>query len=331
MVHNAGVCFAAVLPYVRSERKEVLLISNSKLFGLEYLEHCADHIRSFLGPALQSYILFVPYALKDRDGYAAKAREAFERMGYQLRSLHEFQPRERAEGVCKASAVFVGGGNTFRLLSCLYADGVMPIIKDRVEAGQLKYIGSSAGTNVACPTIRNTNDMPIVCPPSFAGMCLVPFQINTHYIDKEREVKHHMGETRETRITEFTEDQGPRERGIEAQGGGGGIDPQSPSHRRSGPGCPTPPGDVSRTGRGHIPAPTTMHCRSQAPVFRGWTEPSPLTRRLENCPFSVLERAPQPSFSRLAPASFVPEVVFPEPRFAKVGSVHPRVSPPPPP
>jgi len=196
----------AVLPYVRSERKEVLLISNSKLFGLEYLEHCADHIRSFLGPALQSYILFVPYALKDRDGYAAKAREAFERMGYQLRSLHEFQPRERAEGVCKASAVFVGGGNTFRLLSCLYADGVMPIIKDRVEAGQLKYIGSSAGTNVACPTIRNTNDMPIVCPPSFAGMCLVPFQINTHYIDKEREVKHHMGETRETRITEFTEE-----------------------------------------------------------------------------------------------------------------------------
>lgn len=196
----------ALLPYVRSERKRVLLISNSKLFGLEYLEHVSGHICNFLGTSLPSYVLFVPYALKDRDGYAAKVKEEFKRMNYNVRSLHEFEPGDRPEAVRGASAVFVGGGNTFRLLNCLYADGIMPIIKERVEAGELKYIGSSAGTNIACPTIRNTNDMPIVSPPSFAGMCLIPFQINTHYIDKEREVKHHMGETRETRLKEFTEE-----------------------------------------------------------------------------------------------------------------------------
>lgn len=196
----------AVLSYANSSSKKVLLISNSKLFGLEYLEHCADHICTFLGKELPSYVLFVPYALKDRDGYAAKAQKAFKDLGYEMRSIHEFAPRSRAQAVRGASAIFVGGGNTYRLLNCLYADGVIPLIKQRVEEGALKYIGSSAGTNVACPTIRNTNDMPIVQPPSFAGICLVPFQINTHYIDKEREVKHHMGETRETRITEFHEE-----------------------------------------------------------------------------------------------------------------------------
>ncbi len=147
-------------------------------------------------------MLFIPHALKDRDAYLAKARPAFEEMGYGLDSLHE-TPDAR-EAIERAQAVFCGGGNTFRLLKALYDLGALPLIQQRVKSGMV-YAGASAGANLACPTIRTTNDMPIVEPPSFDGLGLVRFQINPHYIDPAPDSTH-MGETREVRIREFHEE-----------------------------------------------------------------------------------------------------------------------------
>jgi dipeptidase E len=147
-------------------------------------------------------VLFIPYALQDRDGYAAKARVAFEEMGYGLVSLHEATDPRRA--VEEAEAVFCGGGNTFRLLKTLQELGLLPLIRLRVARGMV-YAGASAGSNLACPTIRTTNDMPIVEPASLDALGLVGFQINPHYIDPAPGSTH-MGETRETRIREFHEE-----------------------------------------------------------------------------------------------------------------------------
>ena len=135
-------------------------------------------------------MLFVPWAQADLDAYAEKARARFARMGVALRSIHEFESdAAKRAAVRAAAAIFVGGGNTFKLLKALQADAaLLPLVRARVNAGLLLYIGSSAGTNVACPTIRNTNDMPIVWPDGLAGLGFVPFQVNTHYIDREREV-----------------------------------------------------------------------------------------------------------------------------------------------
>src|SRR5512146_2900778 len=157
----------------RDDRNRLLLISNSTQFGRGYLDHVEQPIRSLLGPIKR--VLFVPYALQDRGGYAASARKRLEAMGYELDSVHEAADPRRA--VESAQALFVGGGNTFRLLKSLYDNGVMWAIQRRVEEG-MPYIGSSAGVNVACPTIRTTNDMPIVEPPSLPATGLVPFQLN---------------------------------------------------------------------------------------------------------------------------------------------------------
>jgi dipeptidase E len=180
--------------------RRLVLISTSTVFGTRYLEHAFPELRDALGDARR--VLFVPYALRDRDGYAAKARAAFEEMGYGLDSLHqESDPRRAIE---KAEAVFCGGGNTFRLLKALGELEVLPLIRRRVAEGML-YSGASAGSNLACPTIRTTNDMPIVEPPSLSALALVSFQINPHYVDPAPESTH-MGETRETRIREFHEE-----------------------------------------------------------------------------------------------------------------------------
>ena len=201
---------ASCPPYLSSAQKRCLLISNSKLAGLDYLEHVMDHIKAFLGevPDGGAYVVFVPFAQRNRDGYASKFRAAFKETGYDVRSLHEcVDANARLALVRGASAIFVGGGNTYRLLKCLQQDAeLLPLIASRVASGELAYIGSSAGTNCACPTVRNTNDMPIVWPDSLDGLCFVPFQINTHYIDEDRELKNHMGETRATRLREFVEE-----------------------------------------------------------------------------------------------------------------------------
>ncbi|MBI5361627.1 MAG: dipeptidase PepE [Planctomycetes bacterium] len=180
--------------------KRLLLISNSTLHGSGYLDHCAEELRRFLGPEVER-VAFVPYALHDRAAYAAKVRARLERMGLAVTSLHEVADPRAA--VLAAQAVFVGGGNTFRLLDVLHRERLIEPLRARVLAG-MPYVGSSAGSNVACVTIQTTNDMPIVAPPTFAALDLVPFNLNPHYLDPDPSSRH-MGETREQRITEFHE------------------------------------------------------------------------------------------------------------------------------
>jgi len=180
--------------------KRLLLISNSTLYGGGYLDHAEANIREFLGREVR--VLFVPYALYDRDGYAEIARKRFAAMGCKLESIHRAaDPRAAVE---KADAIFIGGGNTFRLLKALYDFHVLDALRRRVQAG-VPYIGSSAGSNVAGPTIRTTNDMPIVEPPSLQAMGLVDFQINPHYLDPDPNSRH-MGETREERLRQYLEE-----------------------------------------------------------------------------------------------------------------------------
>src|SRR5262245_10461077 len=152
-----------------------LLISNSTQFGRGYLDHCADAIVLALGPAVRR-VLFVPYALFDRDRYAATVRTRFEQLGFELDAVHG-APGGPAAAVERAQAIFIGGGNTFRLLDTLWRERLIEPLRARVAAG-VPYLGASAGANVACPSLRTTNDMPIVQPPSFEALGLVPFQIN---------------------------------------------------------------------------------------------------------------------------------------------------------
>ena len=180
--------------------KHVLLISNSTVHGHGYLDHVADEIRMFLGSA--KCILFFPFALHDRDGYAANAKRRFAEMGFALESAHTAENPGRA--VEEADAIFIGGGNTFRLLKALQDLDLIGRIRRKVLSGT-PYIGSSAGSNIAGPTIKTTNDMPIVQPSSFDSLGLVSFQINPHYLDPEPGSTH-MGETREERILQFLEE-----------------------------------------------------------------------------------------------------------------------------
>jgi dipeptidase E len=183
-----------------TEHKRVLLISNSTLYGSGYLDHAEREIRSFLGDMRN--VLFVPYALFDRDAYAASAQERFARMGYTVESIHKAGNPQ--EAVNSTESIFIGGGNTFRLLKALYDNDVLNAIRERVKDG-MPYIGSSAGANVAGPTIKTTKDMPIVQPPSFDALGLVAFQISPHFQDPDPNSTH-MGETQEERIRQFLEE-----------------------------------------------------------------------------------------------------------------------------
>lgn len=180
--------------------KRLLLLSSSRVHGGGYLDHAEAEIKDFLRGV--SRILFVPYALQDRDGYAVTARTKFEAMGFRLDSIHTTPDPKRA--VEQAEAMFIGGGNTFRLLNTLYELDLLDVIRSRVEGG-MPYMGASAGSNLAGLTIKTTNDMPIVQPPSFNALGLVPFQINPHYIDPDP-ASTHMGETREQRLREYLEE-----------------------------------------------------------------------------------------------------------------------------
>jgi dipeptidase E len=178
---------------------ELLLLSNSTDHGSPYLAHARETITGFV-PA-RGTLAFVPYALADHDGYTEVVRTALAPAGITVRGVHAGgDPVAALRG---ADAVFVGGGNTFRLLRDLYATGLRDALRTAVRGG-LPYMGASAGTNMAGPTIRTTNDMPIVAPPSFAALDLVPFQLNPHYVDPVPGGTH-MGETREQRLTEFLE------------------------------------------------------------------------------------------------------------------------------
>lgn len=178
----------------------LLLLSNSTNFGAGYLDHAMDAIRVLLGPARR--LAFVPFALRDHVAYAAKVRARFEKEGIEVVAVTA--DASGADLVESAQAVFVGGGNTFRLLDRLQATGLLDALRRRVSEG-LPYLGASAGTNIAAPTIRTTNDMPIVEPRSLNALGLLPLQINPHYLDADPGSRH-MGETREDRLREYLEE-----------------------------------------------------------------------------------------------------------------------------
>jgi dipeptidase E len=175
----------------------LLLISSSVVHGHGFLDHSEDDIKKHL-QGVKS-VAFVPFAQKDVDGYTRRVRERLGLMGVDVTQV---RGRSDVEG---AEAVFIGGGNTFRLLKTMYELELLDAIRERVRNGGVPYMGSSAGTNVATVSIRTTNDMPIVYPPSFDALALVPFQINPHYLDPDPGSTH-KGETREDRIREFHEE-----------------------------------------------------------------------------------------------------------------------------
>lgn len=178
----------------------LLLISNSTVHGGGYLDHAEKEIRNFIGD--RGRVVFIPFALHDQKGYAAKAHERFRKIGLTLTSVHDVSNMSRA--IAEAEVIFIGGGNTFRLLKGLYDHNLLDPIRRRVAAGT-PYIGSSAGAIVAGPTLKTTKDMPVVQPPSFNALGLVPFQISPHYLDPDP-TSTHMGETQEERILQFLEE-----------------------------------------------------------------------------------------------------------------------------
>lgn len=185
---------------IDNSKKRILLISNSTLYGSGYLDHAESEIRDFLGDLKR--VLFVPFALFDRDAYARQARDRFAAMGYELSSIHTATDMKQA--IAETEAVFIGGGNTFRLIKALYDNDVLIPIRERVLAG-MPYIGSSAGSNVAGVTMKTTKDMPIVQPPSFNALGIFDYQISPHYQDPDPNSKH-MGETQQERIMQFHEE-----------------------------------------------------------------------------------------------------------------------------
>ncbi|MDR2853856.1 MAG: dipeptidase PepE, partial [Prevotellaceae bacterium] len=178
---------------------KLLLISNSTNAGEAYLDYPKYEIQEFLGEKSVE-ALFIPYAAVtfSYDEYEAKVNHRFAEIGHHVTSIHRFADPVKA--VKEAKAIVVGGGNTWKLVEMLYLNKLIDPIREKVLSGT-PYVGWSAGANVACPTLRTTNDMPIVNPIGFETFNLVPFQINPHYLDAHPE--NHGGETREQRIEEF--------------------------------------------------------------------------------------------------------------------------------
>lgn len=180
--------------------KRILLASTSTVYGGTYLSYLQDELMDFFTGIDE--ILFVPYARPSgitHDEYTQIAQQFFNRVGKRIVGLHTFADPKKA--IRQAKAIFTGGGNTFVLVNQLYGLEVMDVLREAVENGTL-YMGTSAGSNIAGQTMQTTNDMPIVYPPSFKTLGLVPFNINPHYLDPDPKSKH-KGETRETRIKEF--------------------------------------------------------------------------------------------------------------------------------
>ena len=179
----------------------LLLISNSTMPGEAYLDYPKHEIKQFLGEKPIT-ALFIPYAAVTFSFglYEQKVAERFSELGFQVKSIHRFN--DPVQAVKEAEVIVVGGGNTWQLVRMMHDNKLMKVIHDKVLSGT-PYIGWSAGANVACPTLRTTNDMPIIDPLGFDTIGLIPFQINPHYLDANPE--GHGGETREQRIEEFLE------------------------------------------------------------------------------------------------------------------------------
>ncbi len=179
----------------------LLLISNSTNAGEAYLDYPKHNIHDFLGEKCVK-CLFIPYAgvTVTWDDYEKKVKNRFNEVGHDIVSIHHFDDPVKA--VEEADCIVIGGGNTWKLLHDMHANKLIEPIRKKVLGGT-PYIGWSAGSNVTCPTLMTTNDMPIIDPLGFDALNLIPFQINPHYLDKK--VEGHGGESREDRILEFIE------------------------------------------------------------------------------------------------------------------------------
>ncbi|MBU2950311.1 dipeptidase PepE [Tamlana agarivorans] len=180
--------------------KNIIIASTSTVHGLGYLEYLLDELEVFFKDIKS--LVFIPYARPggmSHDDYTNNARKAFEKIGIEVKGIHEFD--NPIEGINQAEGIFVGGGNTFVLTYQIYKNNLITPLQNAVKNGT-PYLGTSAGSNICGLTIKTTNDMPIVYPPSFKALGFVPFNINPHYLDPDPKSKH-MGETRETRINEF--------------------------------------------------------------------------------------------------------------------------------
>jgi dipeptidase E len=198
---NAYLCVLIFQKETNYSDMKLLLISNSTNPGEAYLSWPQEAIKNFLGETPVT-ALFIPYAAVtfSFDEYEAKVANRFSGLGHPISSIHHaWDPVKAVE---EAQAIVVGGGNTWQLVQMLHDHGLMEVVRQKVEAGT-PYIGWSAGSNVACPSLRTTNDMPIVDPHGFNTLNLIPFQINPHYLDVHPE--GFGGETREMRINEFIE------------------------------------------------------------------------------------------------------------------------------
>ena len=180
--------------------KKMIIASTSTIHGGSYLEYLLTTLETHFKDC--SEILFIPYARPggiSHDVYTANVRSAFAKINKAVKGIHEFN--NPIEAIQNAQGIFTGGGNTFLLVTQLYQNNVIEILAKAVENGT-PYLGSSAGSNITGLTMQTTNDMPIIYPPSFKTLGLIPFNLNPHYLDADLQSKH-MGETRETRIKEF--------------------------------------------------------------------------------------------------------------------------------
>ncbi len=183
-----------------NSKTKLLLCSSSTVHPLGYLEYCKDDITDFFQGAKN--ITFIPYARPggiSHEEYTSIAKGGFKNAGLEIKGINEFD--DPKEAVKNADGIFTGGGNTFLLLKTLYENGLVELIRSEVSNGT-KYMGTSAGSNIAGPSVKTTNDMPIVYPPSFDSLNLVPFNLNPHYLDPDP-TSTHKGETREKRINEY--------------------------------------------------------------------------------------------------------------------------------
>ena len=180
--------------------KQMIIASSSTIYKSGFLEYLLPELKSFFNNVKE--LLFIPYARPSGisyDDYTLKVKKVFEDLHITVKGIHEFE--DAKEAVKNAQAIFTGGGNTFELVNQLYQNSILEILQEVIESGT-PYLGTSAGSNICGVSMMNTNDMPVVYPPSFKTLHCIPFNINAHYIDAD-ENSTHMGETRETRIKEF--------------------------------------------------------------------------------------------------------------------------------
>jgi dipeptidase E len=186
--------------FLKDSMKKMIVASTSTLYGGTYLSYLKEELKELYRGVEE--IVFVPYARPSGiswDDYTKVADKFFKTIGISVRGIHEFENLE--EGIKSAQGIFVGGGNTFVLVKTLQETGLMERIKSKVEEG-IPYLGTSAGSNICGPSMKTTNDMPIVMPTSFDCMSLIPFGINAHFLDFDPDSKH-KGESRDNRIKEY--------------------------------------------------------------------------------------------------------------------------------